>query len=196
MDNPDTSRVAASSSLVPQHDRLDLSLSLSKANLISVPLAVISVLLVLVPFSLVWGVDYFAYGLRTFFEPLFFVPAGIFGIVLHEILHGAGWIWFGKVSPDAIRFGFHWKSLTPFAHCTVPVTAWAYRLALVLPALVLGVTPAIVGLVTAWAWAVMFGALFLAAASGDLLVLWVIRSVERDRLVKDHPTRAGCVVLE
>lgn len=173
----------------------DLSLSLGRANLLSIPLAIVAVLIILLPFFFFWSVNHFSHGLRTFFSPFYIIPSGLFGIVLHEILHGAGWIWFGKVSSEAIRFGFHWKSLTPYVHCTVPVRAHAYRIALVLPALVLGVLPGIVGMIGGWAWLALFGALFLAAASVDLLVLWVIRALKGDVLVRDHPTRAGCIVL-
>jgi hypothetical protein len=37
--------------------------------------------------------------------------------------------------------------------------------------------------------------LFVLAAGGDFVVLWLIRRLPRDRLVQDHPTRAGCRVL-
>jgi hypothetical protein len=40
------------------------------------------------------------------------------------------------------------------------------------------------------------GALFVLATGGDLLVLWVIRELPASALVEDHPTRAGCYVLD
>jgi len=36
---------------------------------------------------------------------------------------------------------------------------------------------------------------FIFAAGGDLLVLWVIRNVDARAMVQDHPSRAGCLVV-
>ena len=37
---------------------------------------------------------------------------------------------------------------------------------------------------------------FLFTAGGDIVVLWLIRDVGAGKLVQDHPTRAGCRVLD
>ncbi|MEJ2543077.1 MAG: hypothetical protein P8Y99_03330 [Calditrichaceae bacterium] len=34
------------------------------------------------------------------------------------------------------------------------------------------------------------------AASGDALILCILRKVQKGKLVADHPTRAGCYVIE
>jgi hypothetical protein len=44
-------------------------------------------------------------------------------------------------------------------------------------------------------WTV-YGVIFLIAAAGDFIVLWVLRGVPGDVLVEDHPTRAGCYVYD
>jgi hypothetical protein len=41
-----------------------------------------------------------------------------------------------------------------------------------------------------------FGLVHTAAAGGDWLILWLIRKLKAGRLVEDHPTNAGCYVLE
>jgi hypothetical protein len=35
----------------------------------------------------------------------------------------------------------------------------------------------------------------LVAASGDAIIIWLVRDVPRDHLVVDHPDRAGCLVV-
>ena len=42
----------------------------------------------------------------------------------------------------------------------------------------------------------IFGLLFTLASGGDLLILWLIRKVKPGEFVQDHPTRAGCYVIE
>jgi len=61
---------------------------------------------------------------------------------------------------------------------------------------VLGLLPSLVGIVTGNAPIMLFGLFFTFAAGGDALVLWLIRKVDPNALVEDHPTNAGCYVLE
>jgi hypothetical protein len=42
----------------------------------------------------------------------------------------------------------------------------------------------------------LFGLLFTAAAGGDALVLWRIRQEPAEAWVLDHPTQAGCMIVE
>jgi len=41
-----------------------------------------------------------------------------------------------------------------------------------------------------------FGFLYTVAASGDFLILWLIRNIKPNTHVEDHPTNAGCYVIE
>ncbi len=40
-----------------------------------------------------------------------------------------------------------------------------------------------------------FGLVFTWVASGDAMILWMIRGVSPDTVVEDHPERAGCWVV-
>lgn len=124
------------------------------------------------------------------------IPGMLVSIVLHEGLHALGWMLFGRVSPRAISFGFDRASLSPYAHVEVPMRATPYRIGAVLPLIVLGVLPFVWGMSAANGLAVMYGALMISAAVGDIFVLWVIRSVQSDAMVLDHPSRAGCYVRD
>lgn len=42
----------------------------------------------------------------------------------------------------------------------------------------------------------VFRLLFMLAAGGDVLIIWLIRNVEAGKLVKDNATRAGCYIIE
>jgi hypothetical protein len=37
--------------------------------------------------------------------------------------------------------------------------------------------------------------IFTLAAGGDALILWLLRGVPAGRLVRDHPSKPGCLVL-
>ena len=116
------------------------------------------------------------------------------GVVGHELLHVWAWRLAGRVPKDTVRLGFQWKTITPYAHCTVPMAARAYRIGAMTPGIVLGVLPALIGLALGGGVVFLFGLLFTLAAGGDALILWLLRDVPPEWLVEDHPTRAGCLV--
>jgi hypothetical protein len=117
------------------------------------------------------------------------------GIFVHEAIHGAAWRAFGRLGRGRVEFGFQRRTLTPYAHALDPMPAAAYRLGAVLPALLLGVAPYAAGIVLGNLPLALFGILFIAAAGGDFLVLWLLRNVSGRAMVQDHPSRAGCIVL-
>jgi len=125
---------------------------------------------------------------------LLFCGAFVLGVLFHEGLHGLGHVW-GEATWDDVRFGMHWRALTPFAQCTVPTRARSYRIAIALPGLVLGAAPLAVGLAVG-IWPITFyGFLMLVAAAGDLLILWILRGVPAGAWVQDHPRQVGCLVV-
>jgi hypothetical protein len=129
-----------------------------------------------------------------FHRPWIWVSALVLGIVVHELIHGVAWAATARRPLSIIRFGVNWKAMAPHAQCTVPIPAAAYRLGAAAPGLVLGVIPAVAGALTGFGAVAVFGWLMLLGAGGDLVVLWLIRSLPGQVPVQDHPTRAGCVI--
>jgi len=170
----------------------DLSVSLAAANMRSIVFALPPVVLIFALYILLWGRPHLSLDLSGVF-----IMIGLFvlGVVAHEAIHGFVWALWGTRSFSTIKFGMNLRALAPYAHATIPMKAGAYRLGAVSPALILGAIPSFLGLLTGNFLATFFGIIFLAAAAGDFLVLWLIRNVPSQSLVKDHPTKAGCVVL-
>lgn len=172
----------------------DLSIDPNKGTLQSLPLLAGLVLLVAVPHWLLWQENAVLSALRSV-GPFGLVGIFAFAIVAHEALHGITWMVAARLKPSDIRYGVLWKALTPYAHPKVPIPARAYRIGAAMPGVVLGLVPAILGIATGSAILSGWGAIFLAFACGDLLILLKIRSVPADALVRDHPTRFGCEVV-
>ena len=177
----------------------DLSISPAQANLYVTPVGLLILALMLVPYIAIWDFAS-AFDLAWLItRPLNLLLAlvAIFAATLfHELLHAIGWTFFGRQPWSAIHFGVFWKALTPYTHLKVPIEVNAYRLGGLLPGLVTGVLPYLVSLwlgSAAWLW---FGLMMTAAASGDLLVLWLLRRLPAGTLVQDHPSRVGCTVVE
>jgi len=170
----------------------DVSISMAKATLfgtlIAIPVAVAQ-----------FSVFYAIHGAAGF-EPKWNIPSLLVlilaGILLHEVIHGVSWAMFGKKPLSAIKFGFMWKTLTPYAHIRESLEVNAYRLSAFMPGLVLGIIPYLLALFTGSGDLFWFSLLHTTAASGDWLILWIIHTIKPGSLVEDHPTNAGCYVLE
>ncbi len=183
--------------VAPTSSRRDLSVGLGKANLYAVFIVVPLTLVLLAGFLLPHGTRAITSGVRTIFDHSFisFVLL-ISGIVVHELLHALVWKLSSGRPWDAFSFGFDKRTFTPFAHCNVPMTARSYRLGALTPGLLLGLLPSLVAMVTGDGAVFLFGLLFAVAAGGDLLIVFIIRRIPATALVEDHPSRAGCYVLE
>ena len=172
----------------------DRSISLARANVLTLAIALPLVGLMLAAYQLLSPRHGLALG-GTFGSALAFLALVVVGILVHEGIHGLAWAYFGSLPLRRIRFGFQASTLTPYAHALDPMPARAYRQGAVLPALVLGVLPFAVGTLLGSAGLALYGIIFTFAAGGDLLVVWLIRSVDARARVLDHPSRAGCIVL-
>jgi len=94
----------------------DLSISMIQANVIvmfvSIPLVILQVAI----FLLLHG----GAALKPTRHPALLILVVLLGVVIHEMIHGLGWVIFGRKSLSSIKFGFQWKSFTPYAHLMEP----------------------------------------------------------------------------
>jgi hypothetical protein len=173
-------------------NKKDISMPMSEAAgkslLIAIPIAIIQV----VSFFLLHGnpstpvnANMTAYGFLL-----------LFGILIHELIHMFTWALFAKKPLRVFKLGFQWKTLTPYAHCKEPMTIEPYRLGSFAPGLLLGFFPWVISLFSGNILLFFFGLLYTTAAGGDFLILWIIRNIKPNTLVEDHPTNAGCYVIE
>jgi len=182
----------------------DYSMSMAKANLYTLLIMVPILIVLSLVYTALWGfhkpVDEFA---SLFDGPWRLVAAYgvligilIVGIVVHELIHGIAWVLAARKPWSAVKFGFQWRTFSPYTHLHEPLQAGAYRIGTWMPGFITGFLPAFYGILFGNSWLVMLGGLFICAAGGDLLILWSLRGVDKNALVEDHPTRAGCYVLQ
>jgi hypothetical protein len=173
-------------------NKRDLSISMAQANIVVLFLSIPVVILQFAMFLLLHGTE----RLRPTWSTAFLIVAVLLGIVVHELIHGIGWSIFGRKPFSAIKFGFQWRTLTPYAHLKEPVEVNAYRLGAFLPGFILGILTYGLSLVFGNGDLFWFSLVHTSAAGGDWLILWLIRNVKAGMHVEDHPTNAGCYVLE
>lgn len=180
-----------------QSNRKDLSVSMLAANLYSLIIGLPLLLFLGSLFAALWGGERLWLGIGALTDSiLLFLLILAAGIVIHEAIHGLAWSFFARRPLREMKFGIQWSTLTPYAHCPGPTPVTAYRLGALMPGLLLGILPAVAGIISGSGFMLAFGLLFTFAAGGDFTILWLLRKVPEGRLVEDHPTRAGCYVLE
>ena len=131
----------------------DLSISMLSANILSLAFALPAAVLYILLFSLLWDAARFDAGVHVFMNNiLIFMAVFIAGILAHELIHAAAWSLFARLPFKTIRFGFQIQTLTPYAHCPGPVPAAVYRLGALMPALLLGLLPALIALLSGSGW--------------------------------------------
>lgn len=177
-------------------------ISIEKANKLGLQITIPVFLAFTVPYILIHdiGKEQF-YAFFSNFSPIkivtgffLFFATMLFGIVLHELIHGITWTLFAKKGFKSIRFGVLWKMLTPYCHCTEPLKIRHYLLGAVTPAVFLGLIPAIAGIIMANYLVTFFGIFFLIAAVGDFMIIHLLWKENHDDYAQDHPSEAGCYV--
>jgi len=118
----------------------------------------------------------------------------IIGIVLHELIHGITWAILTKQGFKSLKFGVVWKMLTPYCHCKEVLNVKQYRIGSILPAIILGIVPSIIAILTGNFGLLIFGMLFTVASGGDFLTINLIRKENSTDLVLDHPSEIGCFI--
>jgi putative zincin peptidase len=173
-------------------NKRDLSISMARANVvvmfISIPVAISQFAI----FSMVHGAE----KLQTTWNFTLLIAMVLLGVVVHELIHGITWVIFGHKRFSAIKFGFQWKTLTPYAHLKAPVEVNSYRIGAFMPGLIVGILTFILSILLGDGNLFWFSLVHTAASGGDWLILWLIRNVKAGMQVEDHPTNAGCYVIE
>lgn len=161
---------------------------------ITIPLILISLLL----FFILWPERFSFQSFRNAFpeNPLIVVAIVLGGIVLHELLHGITWVPFCKKGFKSIRFGIWLKMLTPYCHCKEPLKKHHYMAGGIMPGLLLGILPLIIGLVQGSMGYLLLGIFFSFAGGGDFAMMWKLRKEKSSSLLLDHPDKLGCYVYK
>jgi len=120
----------------------------------------------------------------------------ILGIVMHELLHATTWMILNRKGFRSVSFGFNSYSFTPYTHFRHPMKVWKYAIGGAMPGLLMGLIPLLLSYFLKSAILNFIGFLFLWTAGGDIVSLWMLRKLNVNQLVLDHPDKMGCIVIE
>lgn len=171
------------------------TISMAKANFLGLIFGILLVGILALPYYLMYGPASTGQA-RQFAAFSIFNPSVVIGIMVHEAIHGMTWAMAAKVPMSQIKFGFQFRTITPYAHCKVPISMRAYRTGTLMPFLILGLAPWMYALASQDAVVLGFGLFFSFSAIGDLIILWITRDIDADRKVQDHPTEGGVIIVD
>lgn len=174
----------------------DYTLSFKAANGYALALVIPIIALFIIPYWLFYGWQTLGVDIFRFIVDIpLFIASVIGGTLAHEFIHALCWSLLDDIPWKRIKFGFKWKTLTPYVHCPDPVEVRNYRWGVAMPGIVLGIFPYLLALLFQSGWLLGFGLFFTLAAAGDILILWLLRDVEAGLMVQDHPDLVGCRVM-
>ncbi len=179
---------------IQEDGRRKVAIDLEKANTFALYILVASILVLGAAYFLIWPGTFAKStfkSLATMESVLSFFVAMLVGVVVHELIHGVTFACFAPSGLKSISFGVIWKMLTPYCHCNEPVSLRQYQLAAFMPCLVLGIIPAVVALCIPSLWLLLLAIFFIAAAAGDLWMMWLLTKEAPECRVLDHPSEAG-----
>jgi len=185
------------------YTRDKITIDLVKANIYSLLISLPVGIIYGVPYGFIWHEQFSIKNIKALavymtdthfsiviaFFVLFFI-----GIVLHELIHGFVWALYAEKGMKSIKFGVMWKMLTPYCHCKEPLTVKHYITGAIMPAIILGFLPGLLGIIIGNIGWLLFGFFFTIAASGDFLIISLVRKERMSDFVQDHPSEAGCYI--
>lgn len=178
-----------------------ITFSIEEASLLAIRLLTLLSAVLVTPFIILYFIKFSTYFSNFSFivflkDSLLFILLIFVGIILHELIHGIVWAMFVKERFRAIRFGILWKYLTPYCHCNVPLKVKHYIAGGIMPAIILGLAPTLLAFFTGNILLFFLGIYFIVAASGDFMIVYLLRNEKCNNYVIDHDSLPGCTVYK
>lgn len=150
---------------------------------------VIIVLLTIMTFIFTGNID-FIININLFSFVFIFI-----WLILHEILHGIGFMSLGKVKGKNIVFGSELEKGIFYCMCKEKISKLNILIALVLPLLLIGIVPYVVGICINNNLLVLLGVFNISGSIGDLLMIIDIILMPKDILYLDLDDTTSFTIL-
>ena len=181
------------------YEEIKVGMGVLKANIMAVLIFVPIMYLIFKFYVKLYSIDDFIDFVLDIKKFMFFIITSMVFIVIHELLHGLTWSLFTENGFKDVAFGFMWKYLTPYCSCKVPMKKGQYVLGLLMPLIILGIVPTIIGLAMGSVFLTALGAFYIFAAGGDIIMAFLILSRDlkgKEVLLFDNPTEMGVSFFE
>lgn len=170
------------------------TLSILKINFLALLLFIVVTPLILILYDLCNGINMtgvFEENQDIFLFVLFF----LISILIHELLH-ALCFYISTKSIESIKIGFILSHLTPYTHCSQPVSKIQYITTLLMPGVILGIIPLIISFLLSDFLLLIYGIIMLTASLGDFIICFFLFQVAPYKKILDHDSKVGFWILD
>lgn len=119
-------------------------------------------------------------------------------ILIHELLHGVGWVFWTQRGWKSIYLGVMWETLTPYCHCKEPLKPRQYLVGGLFPFFILGIGIFLVSLLTGNGMLFLLSLINILSAGGDTTIACMeLKYLKKNEncYILDHPTDCGFVAF-
>ncbi|MFV0581955.1 MAG: DUF3267 domain-containing protein [Parabacteroides gordonii] len=164
----------------------EISINPSKMIVVVTITIIVTSTCILIPYSIItnediksitnsWNIYSLITGLLIF----------ILGIVVHELIHGIFIAIFSKNGFKDVHFGISTNEIiAPYCEFREDLNIWKFRICAIMPTIILGFTPIILGFIIHDFIYLLGGCLFIIAGAGDFYLLWITKSLKKETLIK------------
>lgn len=166
-------------------------IDLKKVNLFSALFTPVVFITSMLPYA-AWTSENFKENF-TIITFLFLIIAMIIGIIVHELIHGVCFAMFTKSGFKSLKFGAMWKHVAFYCHCSEDIKVKYYIVTLLMPSIILGFIPLILAYMIQSFALLFFACMMISGGVGDFYCVWLLRGINKDCLILDHPNKAGFI---
>ena len=171
------------------------TVSISKANLFSLFFIVLISVPTILTYYFLWG-NLKLEGLQIDYISLFIFIVIIFSsILVHELIHASVFAYFSEDNWKSVKLGVLWRKLTPYAHCKAPLLAKHYKLAVIMPGIILGVIPIVLAISIESLLLLYYGLFMIMSAAGDFMIFVLLLKIPKSKKILDHESEMGFYII-
>lgn len=171
------------------------TINISKANLFSLFFIVIIAVPTILSFYAIWG-NLKLEGFQIDYTSIFvFMAIAFSSILLHELIHALVFAYFSENNWKSVKIGVLWKKLTPYAHCKAPLLAKHYKLAVIMPGIVLGIVPIVLAISIESVLLLYYGLFMIMSAAGDFMIFILLLKIPKSKKILDHESEMGFYII-
>jgi hypothetical protein len=112
-------------------------------------------------------------------------------LLLHEVIHGIFWSKYTDV-----KVGIILNSVYRFFYCNEPIKVGHYITGLIMPSIILGIIPLIIGLIFGSIFVYGFGLLFIVAGADDFYIIYQLKKEDRKCFIRDMDKEIGIIIYK
>ena len=127
---------------------------------------------------------------RIDFQNIFlFFGLLLIGIFIHELIHFIGFLFLTEAKFADIKIGF--KSFSPYVYCKKKVKLKGFRVAIILPLIVTGIAPVLIGFYIKSLMVINIGCLLIASGLGDFVGFLYMLKIPSNAFIQDYEDELG-----